>query len=273
MNYAHAFWSKPLLNNKFYDFKTSLAITLVDYALSVEFVHKHGRKITLYADKTGAEILSKIPYDKIVIVENDITDNYHFAASMKFIALQQMELSDCLIDGDIFLTNNPIYERIESCNKDFICSFFENKGSIVLEKHQLVLDELSDLKEDFKGWVNTSLMRFQNQELLDKYVNIYKTNVKRFENIEFPAGVWPDIILEQLCLTKLLEYYNFECVLPEFGTPEQEPIAREIGYAHLGNMKREYHNVLVRLLSDTNNVLFKELEHVIDKYTLNTNEL
>jgi hypothetical protein len=75
-----------MLKAKFNSLEKILAITLVDYAYSVECVHKFGHTIELYADKIGADLLSCIPYDKVHIVETP-TKNYHFAASIKFTAL------------------------------------------------------------------------------------------------------------------------------------------------------------------------------------------
>jgi hypothetical protein len=51
----------------------------------------------------GAEMLSFIPYDNVIIVDMENTSP-HFAASIKFKALELIEPDDVLIDGDLFLT-------------------------------------------------------------------------------------------------------------------------------------------------------------------------
>lgn len=102
MNFAHSFWSKPLLNCKFNRFEEQLKIILTDYLLSFITIKDNGYDVTLYTDKIGADILSIINYDHIEIIENSITDDYNFAASIKFCALERMPLEDTLIDGIAF---------------------------------------------------------------------------------------------------------------------------------------------------------------------------
>lgn len=276
MNYAHAFWSKPLLNNKFHDLQIGLAITLVDYSVSVDFLHKNGYEITLYTDKEGAELLSEIPYDKVVIVENDITDNWNFAASIKFVALQHMKLGDCLIDGDLFLTKGRVYAEIAASSEDFICSFFEAKDKKILENYKPVFDILNNTESvediykdnsDFKGYYNTSFIRINNKELLDKYINQYKKHLALLENVQFEKGIWPDIIIEQLNLTNLVkDKYSVKCLIPNFGKEGQEELAQKLGYTHLGATKKQLHNKLVQLLSKQNPELFSKISNYIKKY-------
>jgi hypothetical protein len=52
-----------------------LKITLVDHAYSVECIHKFGHTITLYTDEKGYEILKPIPYDEVIIIDNNISKN------------------------------------------------------------------------------------------------------------------------------------------------------------------------------------------------------
>ena len=75
MVFVHSFQPEPMLQQKFRNLDKGLKITLVDYAYSVECVHKFGHTIELYTDALGAEILKPIPYDKVHIVDNDITKN------------------------------------------------------------------------------------------------------------------------------------------------------------------------------------------------------
>lgn len=277
MNFAHAFWSKPLLNKKFNDFKTSLSITLVDYATSVMSIKRNGYKITLYTDKIGAELLADIPYDDVVIIDNTITDNYHFAASIKFCALEKMPLGDILVDGDAFFNKGKVYGIIESCKSDFLCSMYEDKNFI----HNSVTNskELTDIMKkvnfekgyeipDFdklNGWYNTSTMKFNNAELKQKYIDMYKHNIKLCENLQYDKA-WPDLYLEQYHLTQLLNLngYTVETITP--GLDEQSnQHSINIGFIHLGAAKIAIHNKLIQELYEKDRDFVLKMDSSITK--------
>lgn len=250
ISFAHSFWTKPLLSNKFAKLQTALAINLVEYALSVEFVHSNGYKIKLYTDKEGAEIFGKIPYDDIVILENTITDNYHFAASFKFVALEHMTLNEVLIDGDIFLHKTPVYKIIENDVADMLVSMFEPKEYIENDKERntKMLEMLRNCNfaepyttptfDDCDGWYNTSLMKFGNEVLKDEYIKQYKLHNSIVKDVDF-QNTWPDIILEQRHLTQLSRYKNYKIhtIIEDFPSVECDHRAVEIGFMHLGNAK------------------------------------
>lgn len=278
MKFAHAFWSKPLLNKKFADLQTGLAITLVDYAISVELLHKLGYKITLYTDEEGANILKEIPYDKVVILDNLITDNYHFAASIKFAALQKMSLDECLIDGDIFFRKMKAIKFIEDSKADFICSFFEDKSVIanfdgvsdllkLIRKHKFEKPYNTPTYKDCEGWLNTSVMKFNNQDLKDEYIAQYIYHLDQLKDASFNK-LWPDIIIEQYHLTQLCKDkgYSVDFIVPDYSTNNSEEYALELGFTHLGTAKRKIHNKLVKYLAVLNLNLTQKLFIFIKNY-------
>ena len=281
MKFAHSFWSKPLLCKKFNDLRVGLAVTLVDYALSVEFIHRNGYEIELYADKEGAYILSEIPYDKVHIIENTITDNYHFAASIKFEALKRMNLEDCLIDGDIFLSKGRVFSEIEKSNSDVTCSFFEGEH---LVKNCEFADEMFEIlcKYDFKypytvpiknkcdGWYNTSIIKFGNQQLKDEYIKQYIEHVNKLKDIDF-KNVWPDLIIEQRNLTQYCRANNLKIntILKDFPSKESYEYANLIGFNHLGSTKESFQNTFVKILASLNLELLQKINLFINIYETN----
>jgi len=90
-------------------------------------VKNNGYKIYLVTDPLGAEILSHVPYDEVIVSKNTITNNYHFAASMKFIALEKMNLGDILIDGDAFFKKGRVYAEVEKCQADVLTALYEDE--------------------------------------------------------------------------------------------------------------------------------------------------
>ena len=57
---------------------------------------------------------------------NDI-DNFseHFAAQLKFVALEQCDLGDAIIDGDLFIKKINALKIIEGADVDCVYSFYE----------------------------------------------------------------------------------------------------------------------------------------------------
>lgn len=267
-----------MLKAKFNSLEKILAITLVDYAYSVECVHKFGHTIELYADKIGADLLSCIPYDKVHVVEPP-TKNYHFAASIKFTALQQMSLDQVLIDGDIFLEKSPVYDIIRDTKGDMLVSLFEprdlifNKESVtdLFKKKYIPSEENYPIEpfEDIKGWYNTSVMKFTNQALKDEYIRQYLHHLSMAESQEFEGSTWPDIVYEQYNIERMLK--NTGCTIdvinPFYGV--DDAFCFKVGFCHMGSAKLEAHNYYLRQLQITDFERFKAIQN---QYTRWLNE-
>jgi hypothetical protein len=271
MNFVHSFWVNPMKGKKFGQIQETLKIILVNYAYSVACIHKFGHTITLYTDKEGYDILKVIPYDKIEIVENTITQSKHFAASIKFIALQKMSLDDILIDGDIFFEKPKVFDVIKNNKADLLVTLFEpnefiiNNGNKVAEMfNSLHIDNDEFYKrppyKKMPGWYNTSVMKFNNEEFKRKHIEQYIYHVEQVGDKDFPGTLWPDIIFEQYNLTPLSKYYNWtiDVINPYYGKTEQW--CWDIGFVHLGAVKLGVHEEYLRRLETLDNALFKTLE-------------
>lgn len=273
INFAHAFWYKPLLNKKFNDdFELSLKTTMLNYAFSTSLIHKFGYKITLYADKDGADLLSFIDYDNVIVLDVPENNSIHFAAMIKFMALKKMTLNDVLIDGDIFLRKQEIYDIIEYKKDDVVYSVFEENSGILrkqeyVEYYTKLMNILENQNFDkpyhnFKlediCFPNTSVLKFNNQTAKDEYIKQYEKHFNYLNNIDF-GNVWPDIIIEQYFLKLCCDYNNYthSPLLEDFVNNEDK--AKKIGFSHLGPLKYEY-NVMCRMeLYFTNEITFKNL--------------
>lgn len=272
MKFAHAFWSKPLFENKFNKFSISLANTLYDYAYSVECIHKAGYKITLYSDKVGLELLNIIPYDNFI--EIPIPENYnkHFAASIKFFALQKMDINDILIDGDAMLELYRVFNVLKLNNADIIVSFFENnkvcKENVGIEYYETLYNNLIDNNLDYEiptydtvGYPNTSLIKFNNEKFKQEYIEQYFRNIEKIKNIDFDF-TWPDIIIEQYFLQCLANKNNYLIKYLIENYPEGTKYTKKLGFTHFGNQKTQ---VLPKLKSKLNK-LNPELKKKLDLY-------
>lgn len=284
MKFIHTFWSKPLLNNKFGQFKDSLTNTLFDYACSASFIHKFGEKIVLYADKNGARILSCIPYDEVHIIDKLDDESIHFAAQIKFEALKQCELGDVLIDGDLFLRKREAIDYIKGIKEDVSYSFYE-PHTYTLRSKQLVniltnlINDMSciDYERPFKlpseetefSYMNTSLMKFNNKELLDKYIKQYYYHKDKLNSFQFSG--WPDIIIEQRFLTLLVTNNKFSSkpIIENFYIdPLSNQKSLDLGFTHLGSAKSQYLNWVVTMLKENDEHLyedtFKQLNNILN---------
>lgn len=283
MVFVHSFWSKPLLQNKFSKYQEMLPIILSNYAYSCTSVKSFGHQIKLYADKIGAELLSFIPYDEVIIIEGLENENVHFAAQIKFEALKRMSLDEYLIDGDLFLQHKRAFEVIKSKNVDFIYSFFEPNSFILrpdnIHKYFNIIGIFNKFKENFTEpytidsnpidleWPNTSFMKFNNQELKFEYIRQYEYFKNILSDIDF-GDFWPDIMIEQRHMFKLLESGNYTSqeIIKDFPTNKSNEYACDIGFTHLGTGKKLHEKTIFQYLKKKNPVLYDKTNTQISKY-------
>ena len=274
MKYIHTFWSKPLYQNKFNKFNVSLNSILLDYAYSAHCIHAIDEKIVLFADKKGADLLSFIPYDEVHIVDNMDDQSLHFAAQIKFYALQHSELGDAIIDGDLFIKKQKTHDIITGSDADIVYSFFEpydytvrfdsvksnyTAMNYIMGKYGYDAPYRLPQSWDEYGWMNTSLMILNNQELKDEYIRQYYHHKDMLSQDDF-YDCWPDIIIEQKFLTLLCEARNYktEPVIPDFWFDENaNDYALEIGFTHLGHGKHAHVDWIREMLSLENPHLYR----------------
>lgn len=282
MKFIHTFWSKPLNEHKSYNINLTSLLTV--YAYSAECIRNLGETIELYADEYGAELLSFIPYNKVHIVKNIEDNNPYFFAQMKLFALKECDLGDVLIDGDLFLYNREVINKIEE-NKhiDVIYSYFEPYHQILKDQlygmyskinSALVSNSNINFKEPYKWpsednefeWMNTSLLVFNNQELKDRYIEDQFYYQKVLNDIKWDKML-PDVVLEQRFLTLLAKDYTSMPILEGYGVnPQINEIAIKMGFTHLCTSKLYVYNFFQDRLFELNNDLYTKLHAQIKKY-------
>lgn len=275
MNFAHSFWSKPLLEQKFDSFEKSLRIILYSYTMSAEMVRAYGHNITLYTDKYGAELLGFAPYNEVVVIDIPQDQSKHFAAQIKFEALKRMKLGEILIDGDLFLWRSGVYEIIRQSVVDVLYAIYENNEFILGSKANIkLLDKMSTVKYespykipriDEVGWPNTCLLKFNNQQLKDEYIAQYEHHKNLLQDIDF-EDVWPDIIIEQYFLKVLCDSkgYTYKPVMEDIFNNEDKAV--NLGFTHLGGAKEKFLFLAVDWIRNNDieryNIINKKLEEL-----------
>lgn len=285
MVFVHSFQPEPMLNSKFRNLDRGLKITLLDHAYSVECIHKFGHTIEVYTTPVGAEILKCIPYDKVHIIKNDITNSHHFAASIKFVALRNMSLDQYLIDGDIFLEKSIVFDFLKNLKKDMVVAMYEPRNKIF--KSEEIYDlfkacETTNIpgyelpnSDEVKGWYNTSCLKFNNEDLKQEYIRQYIEHVKQAESRVFKGDLWPDIIYEQFNIDALLRNTNcqIDMVNPYYSIDDE--FAYKIGFCHLGSAKEITHSYYLRKLQTENFQLTLDLQdhylYLMNNYIPNLN--
>ena len=275
MKFIHTFWSKPLFNNKFDKFNNALTNILTNYACSASFIHKYGEKIVLYADKQGARLLSCIPYDEVYIIDGLDDESIHFAAQIKFEALKRCDLGDVIIDGDLFLRTKEAIEYVKNTTEDVVYSFCEPykyvlRNEYVLDIMDKLLHDLSCIKykKPYKlptsirefTYANTSLMKFNNKDILDKYIKQYYYHKDKLKDYEFTS--WPDLIIEQRFLTILIESSGctHKPIIDNYYiSPEANQRALDLGFTHLGTNKTPHLKWVVEMLEENDKQLYTKV--------------
>lgn len=275
MTFIHTFYSEPLYGNKFADFEESLNNILWDYGCSAMFVKKFGHKIKLFTDERGKELMSCIPYDEIIVL-NDINVTPHFAASFKFYALQQCELGDILIDGDTILIDRRVFDIIRLAKQDVMFSFIEKNDYIMNLKPNKTYGTQKEYFEDLfqkmnvpglkydlpkiseLQYFNTSLLKINNQDLKDEYVEQYFYHMNLLKDVDF-SSTWPDLIIEQHFLEKIVEYndYPYKPIIINF--PSSKDWEDKIGFTHLGGQKRQFLPLMKQLILQKNRELYQAI--------------
>lgn len=279
MNFVHTFWTAPLIANKFADsIHTGVAINLTIYALSVECIKSFGHTITLYTDKNGAEMFKPVHYDKVVVVDLDVAESHNFAAAMKFEALKRMDINDILIDGDIILHKKEIYDRISSAGEDVVVSFFEPKDSVEHNFNEQLFNMLREYNFEYpyhtplysaiEGWLNTSVMKFNNEQLKREYIEQYEHHAHLINGVDFKQ-IWPDIVIEQLHLSDLCREHDYSVrrLVSNYPSLEAEKASSDIGFAHIGAMKMHMFKTVCATLERNNPKLASDIAQHIEYIT------
>lgn len=285
MTFVHTFWSKPLQERFFGGYNNCLCAILSTYSYSFDNIKQFGHKIKLYTDKPGAELLSFLNYDEVIIVDISENESTKFAAQLKFIALQQCA-DEILIDGDVFLYKDAVYDIIESKKEDFVCSFFEKNDFILANENDYYTDAFKKLYSKkhvfnnvFEGifsvpeslydlhWPNTSLIKFNNNDLKNQYIEQYFYFKEKIKDIDFKK-FWPDIFIEQYNMQHLLDTnkYTYSCIVDDYPSNVADENAKKIGFCHLGPAKQAMINYLFELLKNQNLELYQKMQKQIYKY-------
>lgn len=225
--------------------KKRLFTTVWCYALSLAYLKREGFKCNLHTDAEGKELLGFLPYDNIYLTcERQREDGIHprFWAAAKFYALEAEDLDAIHIDGDVFIKDKDTINVLADMDFDILIQSTE-QGNDDYDQVIKFLKSCGDpdyMKTNFnislekEGAYNTGIVWLRNQELKDKFLNTYfksSTYYSQYRQYNFEnQDIFPDIVLEQMCLKQLSGGYNSKVLLNDDTSKDE---ANEIGYQHL----------------------------------------
>lgn len=248
MALVHSLWTAPMLaKQRGVQTQQQIESTIWCYASSVAYARRNGECINLYTDHFGRELLGFLPYNRIYNL--GMPDNYptEFWAAGKFFALEQMQLGDIHIDGDVFLKTPELMDMIHGslAESDLIVQSLENEWTYDNEYYINCLNVIRDNNitlpnnPDYysPAW-NCGLVGFNNDELKHKYIQHYAYSVEAIissesamKQIRSNNETWMDLLIEQQHLYYLSKDYVV-CNLLGSGDEAYEN-SRELGYQHL----------------------------------------
>jgi hypothetical protein len=118
------------------------------------------------------------------------------------------------------------------------------------------------------GWMNTSLMKFNDRDLMEEYIKQYEYHKDLLKDVDFEKE-WPDIIIEQYFLTLLCKDKKTKAMVDDFWVdPLYNYKSAEIGFIHLGKAKPAYQATLNNDLQKENPELWNECVKKLQEYNI-----
>ena len=266
----HTLWTKPLKEER-------TPVTLLCYAISFHYAKQMGAEVVLHADTLGAEMLSFIPYDEVIIDLDNIPNRItRFWAYGKLYATKREPLGSVHIDGDVFLKNPSLAEYF-SANHDLLTQSEEGDDwrtdyTYELSQAAIGLEELPNgMNLFYPKSYNCGVVQINNAELKKKYLDTYFRTVelsladstyddrstKIIERFGDKGSIIPDIITEQQFLHEIAQEYTTDTIL--IGNIRTDAISK--GYTHLCTaVKYEMQQDLERMLGELDQKLLNKIK-------------
>ena len=250
--FVHSFWTEPCRNNK-----EKLKKYFTYFATSMAYIKQHGLPIVIHTDSYGKELFSKLPYDAIYTTLDNIPKdiNSKFFAYGKFLANEQEDLGCVHIDGDVFIENKELANKILNFEGDLITQNIEEGRTIQRFYRKWDFDDCKDIvnkylpMSDIDKAYNCGIVGFNNQQLKNDYINGYINLVNELKgyNFESPFAI-PDLICEQMFL-----YYLSPLSKPLFNDNINKEM-KENGYLHVIGPNKMSDNIVAHVENKLNKI-------------------
>ena len=274
MRIVHSFTSTHCSNE-------SLFMHLCYFVLSCIYAKNSGFDIVEHCDKRAKEILELAPYDEIITDLEGVTPpaNSTIYAWGKFAAMQNEDLGNIHIDGDVFLKSPKLIKLLNFDEYDCIVQCLENRIIYGGDQNVIWRDNASLFnsckypdwaKRECNAMYNCGVIGINNAGLKKEYFDTYNDMVKQYKatGLNIPGTV-PDIIIEQQFLKDLCEYkgYKVKNLLPVDNHNSLHSYASSIGYQHLiGDSKHKNLDKCLEVIKAFDSKIYTSLMNI--KYKL-----
>lgn len=231
---VHSFWSRPSLIPRYGYKSEQLFLNLWYFSLSCAYAKSIGAPIVLHTDTLGARLYGHLPYDNIYTTLDAVEAPPRFWAAGKFYALQAEQDARAIhIDGDVFIKQGELWERMANSKADILVQFREpwiSESGVKKLKPYINDDYIAH-----NSMYNTGVLGVFNNELKDKVLNTYFSAIKCAKQI--PSATLndqyftPDLVCEQQMIAYKSIGYNVDMILSSSYKCTDE--ADSIGYQHV----------------------------------------
>ena len=266
----HTLWTKPLK-------KERTPVTLLCYAISFHYAKQMGAEVVLHTDDLGAEMLSFLPYDEVIVDLNEIPENItRFWAYGKLYATKQEPLGSVHIDGDVFLKNPSLADYFIS-DHDLLTQSEEGDDwrtdyTYELSQSAIGIEDLPNgMNLYYPESFNCGVVQINNADLKKKYLDTYFKTVelsladptyegrvkKIIDRFGDKGSIIPDIITEQQFLHEIARDYKTQTILN--GNIRIDALTK--GYTHLCTAaKYEMQQEVERMLGELDQQLLNKIK-------------
>lgn len=270
MRFFHTLWTAPMK-------PANVAANIVAFTASAALIKNFGGKIVLHTDYLGADMLSHIPYDEIIVDLNELPVDIcnKFWAYGKLYATSKESLGSVHIDGDVFL-KQPALMNLFNDDYDLLVQSREDENwrkNACYENTQWVYSHY-DLPNNMSAvWpmaYNCGIVKINNRTLKKKYLDTYFKTVDIITedaklddyiseaNARETGNVILDIVAEQQFLTQIAEEGNYDTKFILNGDIFESAV--KLGYTHLcANSKYELYDDMKIMLQKIDMHLYNKM--------------
>lgn len=247
------------------------------FCLSSIYAKNSGIDIDIFTDYEFAQLIDRSQHKSVNILF-DNHDEYAKIDSLvwawpKFIALDRVSRDTIHLDGDVFLKDNSLLNRLTFDGHDVICQHLEHKSQMIYQetsyqetfeciKHVNYPEDITKAAPEYMP--NNGVLGISNEKLWTKYRDYYWQMCSQCPpGSIIPIG-WcvPDIIFEQYFLKEICDKdgYTIKFLLTGKTLDELNNEAKDIHFQHICSNKYLHLQKCINLIYKKDKVCYEMIK-------------